>query len=412
MFNVNSNLEKPGVNRLIQRCETLARITSKKGAISRAYLSEEHQNCLDTISLWMKSASIQTRTDALGNLWGRLVAKDESAPSIVLGAHLDASNSHCLYDGVLGILAAIEVVEQIREIDNKLPYHIDLVGFGDGATKSFGIPSICSKSIIGKWQDSWLDLKDEREMSLRSALENFGLAPELISEVNRSKDKILAYFELHAEKGPVLAVQKQPLGVASSIAGNSQVEFVFEGESGHTGNIPMSERKDPLIAASIAIQEIERLASQARVVANVGNLNVYPGEPHLIAQKCNFILDIRSGQDISRELALGKIIGETHVMCDHRGIKFRHHALEDSKAVRCSSRVQRQIEEIIVELGLDPVSMVSGVERQAKVFKGITDIGVLFIRGPSHAELGTHTALEKSDLNNMLNVLSELLVRQ
>ncbi len=411
VFNTNSAVTEPGASRLVARCEQLANISSSESLICRKYLSEEHKTSIQLIKTWMNEAGIQYKVDDLGNLWGCIFAKEENAPSFIIGSNLDAISNNSIFDGVLGLLSVIEVAELLLKKGIQLPYHIEFVGFGDGVTNEFGEPSICSRALKGQWNSAWLDNLNTNQISLRDALKTFDLNPDMISLADLSKKKVLAYLELHAEKGPILIDQNQPLGVVASIAGSSLVEFVFEGVSGHTGNVPMIDRKDPLVAASIAIHEIEKFALQARVMANVGNFEVSPSDTNLIAKTCRFLLDIRSGQDMSRELALGKIIGETHIMCDKRGISFKHNLIDDVQAVRCSSRVQRQIEEIIIEKGHDPISMVSGIERQASQFKGVTDIGVVFVRSTTDETQNT-TNVEKTDINSLLELLYELLVRQ
>lgn len=412
-FGAKKNASSPGAARVMQRCDQLATFTSLKDGIKRIYLSSEHMHCNAQVATWMKDAGMQTWTDAAGNIWGRYAAHEDvsDAPVVILGSHLDSVTHAGKYDGILGVLCAIEVVEKLKQEKLRLPFHVDVVGFGDEEGTRFGTTLLGSRAVVGQWQNQWRDLTDEHGITLERAMQNIGLDIKNIHQANRSQENILAYLELHIEQGPQLEKLDQPVGVVSAIAGARRFSLRFIGEAGHAGTVPMELRRDPLVAAALAIEQVEQVAKIARIVATVGKIESYPNSVNVIPGVCEVSLDIRSGHDGSRDYGVDTLFANIQDVCDSRGITFTANEIHNASAVPCASWIQRMAEEVIQDFDRVPVSLVSGAGHDAMVFNELTDIGMLFVRCKGGVSHHPNESVTQADVHEALGVFYHMLLR-
>src|SRR6185503_13511734 len=147
------------------------------------------------------------------------------------------------YDGMLGVISAIECVDALNKQKTKLPFALEVVGFGDEEGVRFGTTLLGSRAIAGTLDPRVLDTKDPGGKSIADALREFGLNPENLSKVRRAKADVLAYAELHIEQGPVLEAEGLPVGVVTAINGFSRLRVTLRGEAGHAGTVPMGLRR-------------------------------------------------------------------------------------------------------------------------------------------------------------------------
>ncbi|PLM91739.1 Zn-dependent hydrolase, partial [Klebsiella pneumoniae] len=181
--------------------------------------------------------------DSVGNICGRYEGQQEGAPAVLLGSHLDTVRNAGRYDGMLGVLAAIEVVQRLHQHGRRLAKAIEIVGFGDEEGTRFGITLLGSRGVTGTWPESWLSQCDTDGVSVAQALVNAGLDPARIAHAARHPRDIAAYLELHIEQGPCLEQAGLALGVVEAINGARRLNCRFTGEAGHAGTVPMLHRK-------------------------------------------------------------------------------------------------------------------------------------------------------------------------
>ncbi len=410
-FTVEQPAVLPGPQRLMARCEELAQISSSNDSLCRMYLTDEHRRCNARVATWLQQAGLTPRVDAAGNLWGHLPGPTSDAPVLLLGSHLDTVANAGKYDGMLGVLAAIELVEQLQLDGIRLPFGIDVVGFADEEGTRFGATLLGSRAVTGRWQSQWFELQDAQGISLRQAMQEFGLNPDAVACADRSGDRLLAYLELHIEQGPVLEQAGQPVGVVTAIVGARRLLVTVEGLAGHAGTVPMALRRDALAGAAEAIGKVEYIAKSLEVVATVGKLSCSPGAINVIPGHCEFSLDVRSGRDEQRDQAVDKILAEITAVCEHRGLTFTWREIHTASAAKCASRLQRLAEDVIGSQGLESISLASGAGHDAMVFDGVTDMGMLFVRcagGISHHPAETVTV---EDVCAAMNVFYQLVVQ-
>ena len=229
---------------LMKQAEELGRFTEDPPRVTRTYLSAEHKQAGEYLIGLMRDAGMSAGFDALGNIVGRYEADNPNAPIVMTGSHQDSVRNAGKYDGLFGIITAIACVRHLHEQDKRLPYTLEIVGFGDEEGVRFGATLIGSKAMAGAFDPAWLD-NDDGGISMRQALTDFGGDPDAWRTLDRRGGRVIAYVESHIEQGPVLLNENLPLGVVTAIAGASRLRMHVTGLAGHAGTVPMAERRGP-----------------------------------------------------------------------------------------------------------------------------------------------------------------------
>ncbi|MGJ8524552.1 N-carbamoyl-L-amino acid hydrolase [Halomonadaceae bacterium LMG 33818] len=385
-------------------CDTLARISASESGIERVYLSPQHREANELVQSWAKKAGLEAWQDGAGNLCMRLEGRQAGLPALLLGSHLDTVPNAGRYDGILGVMIALSVIERLKDRAQSLPFALEAVGFADEEGTRFGVTLLGSAALAGEWQSSWWDIKDAQGITIREAFLAFGLNPDNIGEVARTsfpqegndpKDlssgnahQVIAYLEAHIEQGPVLEAKDEALGVVTSIAGARRFEVHVKGVAGHAGTTPFELRHDALCAASQMILSIEQMAKESDCVATVGQLEVLPGAVNVIPGDVHFSIDIRSAEDQSRDTLWNDIKATLETQAKERRVGLTIRQTHSAGAQACAEVLQSHIAQGIRQtIHHAPISLFSGAGHDAMVVGKLTDIGMLFIRcekGLSH----------------------------
>lgn len=375
------------MSNVIKRCQTLAKISDSPVGISRLYLSPSYRAGLNQVEKWMQQANMKTWIDSVGNLWGRFACKDETAPTLIIGSHLDTIPNAGMFDGILGVMVGIEVIERIQEKGIELPFHIEVVGIGDEEGVSFDASMLGSRAIVGQWSDDTLELTNAAGETLEKALIANGLPGDEYAKASRVGDNLLGYWEVHMEQGPVLEAEELPVGIVTAIAGARRFKVTIEGEAGHSGTVPMNLRHDALTAAAEVILMIEKSAQQHGLVATVGHLQTYPGAVNVIPGLVEFTVDIRSDNDALKEKVMNLIYHTSESISMQRDVEIYWKDYHWAPARQCHPDFRILFEEAISQQKIHVRSLVSGAGHDAMTFAEITDIAMLFVRckgGISH----------------------------
>src|ERR1700736_2441105 len=305
--------------KVIARCKRLASVTETPGNTCRTFLSDAMRECYRVVGDWMEAAGAEVSIDAAGNLRGFYSAAQTAAPRLLLGSHLDSVPDAGAYDGVLGVVLAVSLLETLE--DRRLPFAIEVIGFSEEEGIRFGTPFIGSRALVGKLNDELLNRTDANGVSVRAAIENFGLKPAEISKAAINNNG-LAYVEFHIEQGPVLESLGIPLGVVEGIAGQTRGEFTFLGSANHAGTTPMNLRHDAMSAAAEWILEVERVAKRGKgVVATVGRIAATPNAPNVVAGQVRVSLDVRHKSNDVRARAAEFLAVQAEEIAHRRGLK-------------------------------------------------------------------------------------------
>jgi len=366
--------------KVIARCRKLATFSEDSGSTRRTFLSPPMHDCHREIAAWMATTGVETIIDAAGNLRGFYAGAELGAPRLLIGSHLDTVPNAGAFDGVLGILLGIALLEALKE--RRLPFGIEIVAFSEEEGVRFSRPFIGSRALIGKIDDELLGRKDARGISVRQAIEDFGSNPSQIPMAALGND-ILGYVEFHIEQGPVLEILQRPLGVVETIAGQSRLEFVFLGRANHAGTTPMHLRYDALAGAAEWISAVEREACGAPgLVATVGKLEAKPGATNVIAGEARLTLDVRHGMDAVRNRAVDDLTRAAKEIAQLRGLSTESKVLLNQPAVAMDSALINEIEHAIQKAGCEPHRMVSGAGHDAMILAEKFPSAMIFLRTP------------------------------
>lgn len=338
------------------------------------------RDCHREIARWMGPLGAQVCVDAVGNFRALYPAEQSTAPRLLLGSHLDSVPNAGAFDGVLGVVLAIALLEGLES--RKLPFAIEVIGFSEEEGVRFGTPFIGSRALVGSIDDELLSRQDEKGISVRQAIQQFGLNPEEIPRARINPDT-LAYLEFHIEQGPVLEELGYPLGIVEAIAGQSRLEFTFLGHANHAGTTPMHLRHDAIAAAAEWITEVERATKTAsEAVATVGKIEAKPGATNVIAGEVHLTLDVRHRSDETRRRIVAELIRQAEEISVRRGLTLRHNVLLSQPAVPMDEFLINEIDLAIQKTGCVPHRMVSGAGHDAMILAEKVPAAMVFLRTP------------------------------
>ena len=366
---------------ILRQADLLAGITEEPGRITRTYLTRQHREAGELIAGWMRDAGMEAHFDALGNVVGRYPAVHADAPVLLTGSHMDSVVDAGRYDGVFGILSPIACVRALHRRGVRLPYTFEIVAFGDEEGVRFGVSMIGSRALAGRFDDSALDRRDANGISMREALHAFGGDAAAIPALARRN--IAAYVESHIEQGPVLLDEGLPVGVVTSIAGGSRVKVRVDGLAGHAGTVPMAGRRDALTAAAEMALAVERHCAERAesLVGTVGKFAVGGGGAiNVIPGAVEFTVDLRSGDDAKRKVAVAAVEAECRAIASRRGVGIAWEPFFELSAAPCDARLQAQWARSVAAHGIVPRYLPSGAGHDAMEFAAVAPIAMLFVR--------------------------------
>lgn len=374
--------------RILARCDALARCSESPDHLTRVYLSPELRAACDLVRGWMRDAAMSVHVDTIGNVIGRYEGSTPGLPALMLGSHLDTVRDAGKYDGMLGVVSAIECVADLAARGVRLPFAVEVIGFADEEGVRFGSTLIGSRAVAGTFKQETMDAVDARGTTLRDALRDYGLDPLRVGEAARRRDDVLGYVELHIEQGPVLESRHLPVGVVTAINGAIRYQIEIEGVAGHSGTVPMHLRYDALTAAAECVLAIEaRARGEAHLVGTVGKLETLPGAINVIPGKVRFTLDLRAPADGQRQRAARDVGDTLQAICGKRGVKLTMTTLHENPIAGCAPWLMRQLDAAVTAQGYKLHRLPSGAGHDGMAMQALCPIGMLFVRctaGISH----------------------------
>src|SRR5580700_6020886 len=365
---------------IIARCKALAELSEQPGCTTRTFLSQPMREVHRILRVWMESLGMSVSVDAAGNLRGFYDGIHPNAPRLLIGSHLDTVPCAGAFDGVLGVVLGIAVVECLN--GRRLPFAIEIAGFSEEEGVRFSVPFIGSRALIGTVDAALLEKKDARGVSVAQAIRDFGLDPSRMSEAIL-KGPVLGYLEFHIEQGPVLDELGLPLGVVEAIVGQTQARVSFRGRANHAGTTPMHLRHDAVAAVAEWILAVEREArATPGLVATVGQVETLPGASNVIAGEARASLDVRHASDAQRIAGVDRILSAAKDIAERRRLKFECSARQDQRAVACDPDLVLRMEKAVERAGFPLQRMTSGAGHDAMILAQRVPVAMLFLRSP------------------------------
>jgi allantoate deiminase len=386
--------------KVISRCRFLGQFTEERGQIKRTFLSPAMRDCMQAVQGWMEAAGMAVLTDAAGNLRGRYAGAHPTSPSLLIGSHLDTVPNGGAFDGMLGVLMGLALVESLN--GERLPFSIDLVGFSEEEGVRFHLPFIGSRALVGRIDADLLATKDADGISIAQALTSFGLDPQKIEDCQVADD-VAGFLEFHIEQGIVLESEDLSLGVVKAIAGQTRAEMTFTGRARHAGTTPMRLRNDAVAGAAEWVIEVERLALDTPgLVATVGDLRTHPGAGNVVAGQLRASLDVRHEQDAVRHQAVDTLLARAATIGQRRGLTVASKMLMDQPAVAMDAGLSVLAMEAIRDVGVQPLSMVSGAGHDAMILAECVPTTMIFLRSPGGISHHPDESVRPQDVENAL----------
>lgn len=391
------------------RCDALALHSQSYEGMDRRYLTSEHKMANLQVKEWMEQANMLTWTDEAGNQWGRYKSNLPDAPTLIMGSHIDTVPNGGIYDGILGVLLPITLVESLAVDKVSLPFNLDIVAFGDEEGTRYGTTLLGSRAVTGNWQQHWNTLSDSEGVTIKEALEKFGGNLEEISNASRKGEKLLGFVETHIEQGPVLEAEDLPVGVVSGIAGANRYKLKLTGLAGHAGTVPMNMRNDALVAASEMIVAIEDVALETGVVATVGSITNKNNAVNVIPGDVEFTIDIRSEQDVRRDTAVEILRQVLNKIAIRRNVEMEWKMTHSAPAVKCDEQLQYMLCEAVSRAEYRRVTLTSGAGHDAMEMANICSTAILFVRCARGISHHPAESVDTGDIEVALRVLSHFV---
>jgi allantoate deiminase len=373
---------------VMQRIASLGRISDDPACLTRTFGSAAMTRANDQVVLWMEEAGMAVRRDAIGNLIGHYPAAAADAKILLLGSHLDTVRNAGQFDGPLGVLVAIAAVQHCHNRNVRLPFAIEVIGFGDEEGTRFQSAYLGSKVVAGRFNNADLERTDASGITLADAICAFGCDPNKLHSARMDPDRLLGYFEVHIEQGPVLEKNDLSVGVVTAIAGQTRARLTFRGMAGHAGTVPMALRHDALCAGGEFILSAETEArSIAGLVATVGQITALPGASNVIPSEVVLSLDVRHAEDLKRTSACSNLRSLADQIAEKRGVSVNWELIQETSSVTCDPGFVSKLQQIVARHQAKSISLASGAGHDAVPLSEITPVGMLFVRckgGISH----------------------------
>lgn len=267
---------------------------------TRLPFTKEARAAVDFIKITMAQAGLLVKEDAAGNVFGILEGEDPDAPCVMMGSHYDSVVNGGNFDGIAGVVGAVETARQLKERGVRLKKNYVAAGFCDEEGVRFSTGFFGSGAMMGSRDTEYCRcVTDTNGISIYEAMKEYGLDPEKVGDA-KWKDGSIGYFlETHVEQGPVLDAENIELGLVDCIAGIQRYMVTVKGRADHAGTTPMNMRQDAVEAAAKVISVIPGWARDFEdgTVATVGYVNAFPGGMNIVAERAEFSVDIRSGNN-------------------------------------------------------------------------------------------------------------------
>ena len=376
--------------RLAKDFEAMARLTNVGDGINRLAFTDADWAGRQYIVDRMIDAGLTVEADGFGNVIGYKAGKNPDLPVVMVGSHTDSVPNGGNYDGVVGVLSAIEAVRSMTEDNVEHDHTIAVVDFMCEESSRFGAATLGSKAMRGELTlDDLHRLVDKKGISIYEALQSRNLNPDGIETMEYTRP-VKAFTEIHIEQGKVLEHEQKKIGIVTGIAAPERFYVTIRGNADHSGATPMNLRHDALCGASkiiLGIEEIASMQEEPPVVGTVGVVEVVPGAMNVIPGAVKLGVDIRSISKVARDSVVTLIKEFIDVICEKRGLSYTIEPIAQDHPVAMHPAMIREIDGAVKAVDVEYMTMPSGAGHDAMHWADVVPTGMIFIpcrEGISH----------------------------
>ncbi|MCQ9163921.1 M20 family metallo-hydrolase [Arthrobacter sp. STN4] len=414
MISSTSSILSPDADRLWTDIMDLSAIVdSDSPGWTREVFSDPYKASRSWTLARMRAAGLQAHIDGAGNIVGRLPGTNPNAPAIITGSHTDTVHSGGRFDGVVGVLGAIEAARILQESGTRLTSDLVVMDFLGEEANGFGVSCVGSRAVAGVLEASHLARKDAHGVSMGEAIAGFGADPNAAVSMAWNPRNIKSYIELHVEQGPMLERSGSQIGVVTSIAGIERVMAVFTGRADHAGTTPMDQRADALIAAAEAILTVERVGCGAPVhgVSTTGRIATGHGAFNVVPDSATIWAEIRSIDPSWLGGARRSIAEKIAVDAAKRGVDVAIDLLNDQDPVPAAQSMQDTVAAASDDLGYSWEAVPSGAGHDAAHMAHLGPMGMIFVPSQDGRSHCPDEYTDKIQLSNGVHVLANTIRR-
>ena len=388
--------------RLAKDFEAMARLTNVGDGINRLAFTDADWAGRQYIVDRMIDAGLTVEADGFGNVIGYKAGKNPDLPVVMVGSHTDSVPNGGNYDGVVGVLSAIEAVRSMTEDNVEHDHTIAVVDFMCEESSRFGAATLGSKAMRGELTlDDLHRLVDKKGISIYEALQSRNLNPDGIETMEYTRP-VKAFIEIHIEQGKVLEHEQKKIGIVTGIAAPERFYVTIRGNADHSGATPMKLRHDALCGASkiiLGIEEIASMQEEPPVVGTVGVVEVIPGAMNVIPGAVKLGVDIRSISKVARDSVVTLIKEFIDVICEKRGLSYTIEPIAQDHPVAMHPAMIREIEGAVKAVDVEYMTMPSGAGHDAMHWADVVPTGMIFI--PCREGI-SHNPAEFADLADII----------
>ena len=368
--------------RLVKDFEAMAQLTAPGEGINRLAFTDADWAGRQYIIDRMTDARLSVEIDDFGNVIGYKIGKKPDLPAVMVGSHTDSVPNGGNYDGVVGVLSAIEVIRSMIDDGYEHDHTIAVVSFMCEESGRFGNATLGSKAMRGELTLQDLHhLVDKQGISLYEALKGRNLNPDGI-ETMAYKRPVKSFTEIHIEQGKVLEHEQKTIGIVTGIAAPERFYVTIRGNADHSGATPMNLRHDALCGASkiiLGIEEIASMQEEPPVVGTVGVVEVTPGAMNVIPGAVKLGVDIRSISKVARNSVVTLVKEFIDITAEKRGLSYTIETIAQDHPVEMHPAMIREIEEAVKSVGVEYMTIPSGAGHDAMHWAEVVPTGMIFI---------------------------------
>lgn len=368
--------------RLVKDFDAMAQLTAPGEGINRLAFTDADWAGRQYIIDRMTDAGLSVEIDDFGNVIGYKSGKKPELPVVMVGSHTDSVPNGGNYDGVVGVLSAIEVIRGMTDDGYEHDHTIAVVSFMCEESGRFGNATLGSKAMRGELTLQDLHrLVDKQGISLYEALKDRNLNPDGI-EIMAYKRPVKSFTEIHIEQGKVLEHEQKTIGIVTGIAAPERFYVIIRGNADHSGATPMNLRHDALCGASkiiLGIEEIASMQEEPPVVGTVGVVEVTPGAMNVIPGAVKLGVDIRSISKAARNSVVTLVKEFIDITAEKRGLSYTIETIAQDHPVEMHPAMIREIEEAVKSVGVEYMTMPSGAGHDAMHWAEAVPTGMIFI---------------------------------
>ncbi|MFC8501211.1 hydantoinase/carbamoylase family amidase [Pedococcus sp. NPDC057267] len=379
---------------------------------SRRLFSTAYRDSREWVRRSMLDAGLTVDYDGAGNIVGVLEGANPNAGALMTGSHTDTVDGGGDFDGVVGVLGAIEVARQLREEGRRLAHDLVIVDFLGEESNDHGLTCLGSRAFVGDLTANDLERLDATGETLGERCRSNGLDPSTMLTAGRRFRRPRAYVELHIEQGPVLEERQSDIGVVTGIVGIQRLLATFTGRADHAGTTPMARRRDALVAAASAVLAVRQTGcdSHEQGVTTTSEIAGYTSGPNVVPQRTRLLAEMRSISPVWLSEAERRLTQEIIDLAATYGVHAELEWIADNEPRPMDTSIQRRIAGASEALGLTWEAIPSGATHDAVHLARKCPTAMVFVPsvgGRSHCpEESTAT----DDLVNGVDVLRETLV--